>query len=273
MNESDIKFNTLFLGSGKELVLTQNIKVKHPSVADILSLGNGMYCEDIYWTYVFSLLSDPYDNMVWLDERGVDYEQVSSFDVFIMKWKELDKEYTSNKEKYDAYGISPFVITKEALSFFLGGQYDFDIGQYQDGSYAIFDKNNPDVQVHKEVFEYMTAFIQVISGLSSENKINPADQNAKRVLIEDMRSELKKKQRNKETNTDNNFIGKRVMALIYGGNGSVTPFNYNDIKIYHIVSGLSIIQKQQHYNQIMSGHYAGTVNIEKVNKEEIDWIR
>ena len=71
-----IEFNRLFLLSGNDLKLNDFVSVKHPVLNDIFNLNNGFNCEEIYWSYIFILLSDPYDYMVELDDMGIDYEEV-----------------------------------------------------------------------------------------------------------------------------------------------------------------------------------------------------
>ena len=270
MKIDDIEISKAFLESGRDLVLSDHIVVKHPSIGEILELGNGIYCDAVYWNYVFSLLCDPYDNMVWLDDNGIDFEKTTSFDVFVMKWDQLISQVRKSEESSDGKHFDLLQNIKSALSFFLG-DHDFDLGVYESGERAIYDRSNPEYQINREAFNYIIAFIRGINGITHTDKINPSDENAKRILIDDMRAEEKKRSRKKDMKY-NDIIGNMMSAVAYGGNGGITPFNICNVKIFQLYSSLNINQKKMHYQQVMSGVYHGTIRFDSINKLELNWM-
>lgn len=265
-----IRLSRAFLEKGEDLKLSNKLFVHHPSIEDIVSLGNGILCDEVYWGYVFNLLNDPYDNMVWLDDKGIDYEKVSPFDVFVMRWNNAVEDYKKNKQRYDIFKINPLENIKAALSFFLG-KHDFDIGSYENGECILYDKNDVSVQINREAFNYISAFIQAINGINRADKIIPADESAKQILIEDMRSEYKKKLK-KKNDEDNDYIGNMIAEVVHGGNGGVTSLNVGQFKIFQIYSGLTIERRKFHSNHILNGVYQGTVSFKDINKQELNWV-
>ena len=76
-----------FLQSGNNLPITTSISFKHPIIQDIIDIDKehfGLYSENIYYSMINVFLTDPYDYMVFLDDKGIDYETVNSFDVFCL---------------------------------------------------------------------------------------------------------------------------------------------------------------------------------------------
>ena len=76
-----------FLQSGNNLPITSSISFKHPTIQDIIDIDKerfGLYSEDIYYSMVNVFLTDPYDYMVFLDDKGIDYETVTPFEVFCL---------------------------------------------------------------------------------------------------------------------------------------------------------------------------------------------
>lgn len=274
MKVNDISISRAFLESGNDFQITPSLIVKHPSLNEIIQLGNGIHCDDIYWGYVFTILSDPYDNMVWLDDQGIDYEQVSPFDVFILRWEQNEEEYKSSKDKFDALGLpSPIAVMQESLKFFLG-DHTFNIGVLKDdNSKILYDIKNNRVQINKIIFDYISGFIRLINGLDKTDHINPANKNAKKILIEDMRDEQRRKmKKKKKDDEDTDYLGKMISGVVHGGNGGITPFNFKELKIYQLYSSLTIQQKLTHFNHVMAGVYQGTVKFESISKKELNWM-
>lgn len=272
MKIDGIKFDRLFLESGLDLRLSPYVTVKHPKIADILM--NQQNSEDIYWHYVSIVLSDPYQNMVLLhDEYGIDYEEVDSFDVFCLRWDMLDRHYRDEKEKYDAAGYHPLYEVAGALCFFLG-EHAFALRQDGDER-KLVDPDVPGYEIGRSDFNTMTAFIQLINGISHAGRINPADKNAKAFLIEQMRDEIKRAQRKRKRgwvdDSQMDTIGNMVSTVLHGGNGSLSPFNFMNASIYQIVSAYKLIYKKFHADHLLGGVYAGTVKSESINNTSMDW--
>lgn len=281
MTVDDIKISKAFLEGGDDLFLNEHVAVKHPTIGEILKLGYGIYCDDYYWNYVFALINDPYDNMVWLDDLGIDYESVCAFDVMLLKWKHLEDTYQNKKEYFDKAHFHPLSEIIDALNFFIIGDHVYKIGEYQDGNKclydiagaeAVIDTNNPNnyLKIDKSVFNYISSFLKMINGIDRKDKIQPANKSAKKILIEDMRDEQKRQQKNKKE--DNDCLGNMMAGATHGGNGGITSLNVKQHKIYQIYSALSVTQKKLHFNHVMGGVYAGNVNSEKLNTQELNWM-
>ena len=76
-----------FLQSGNDLPITKSINFKHPIIQDVFDIDKehlGLYSEDMYYSMVNVFLTDPYDYMVYLDDKGIDYETIKPFDVFCL---------------------------------------------------------------------------------------------------------------------------------------------------------------------------------------------
>ncbi len=270
----NIKFSKAFLISGKDFELTPSITLHHPTIEEILSISKSPFPDNLYWTYVQILLADPYSNMVMLDDIGKNYMEVSPYEVFILQWDNCKKDYYENKQLYDVYGLNPLNNIIDALSFFIKEKHDFQKTVYEDGTICFYDTKNPTCQINKEIFEYLYEWVKTINNIDYSNRINPADENARRVLIEDMRDEIKKRRRKKKkTDDDSDFFGNMMSAISFCGNGSITPFNINECKIYWINESLSINNKKNYADHILDGIYHGTISSKDINKKELDWMK
>lgn len=270
-----IKFSKSLLMSGNDFKLTPSITLYHPTVGDFLSIDITMNPDDVYWTYVQMLLSDPYSNMVMLDDMGKNYLETSPWEVFIIQWDNCVKNYNDNKVLYDSYGINPLSNILNALGFFIKESHVFEKGNYDDGSIFFFDKNNPSCQINEEIFEFLYEWVKAINKIDYSNQIKPADENARRILIEDKRDEIKKAKRrkNKKSNDDSDYLGNIMSANCFCGNSAITPFNINNCKIYWLNEALSINTKKNNADHILDGIYHGTISSKDINKKELDWMK
>lgn len=246
--------NKAFLHTGRDLVLGESLTVKHPKIKDILSLNNGFYCEELYWAYVRSVLSDPYDSMVFLDDHGIDYETVSPIDVLWLKWQD-------QRERE---------LITESLNFFLGNR-SYDMTEVRDVK-VIYDKSDDTFAMGPTQFEWVTYFISQINCLTQDGRIRPATQSAKRILIEDMRDEIKRvaKQKKKDEKPTS-YIGDSITAVVYGSPSGVTPFNFEELGIYQLLYGSISTQKQIKVKSMFNGIFTGMMKADKLPEDELRW--
>lgn len=269
-----IKFDKAFMMSGNDYHLTNNITLRHPKIEDILEINNGVGSEDIYWHYVHSIMCDPYSNMVMLDDIGKDFTKLTPFDVFILQWKKNEEDYDNNKKEYESRGFKPTDIVNRALNFFIIEPHNFIYGIYEDDDECIYDTTNNACQINREVFEYIYEWIKTINKIDYANRINPADENARRILIEDTRDEIKRSKRKNSKNNDSvEYIGSLMSAISFGGNGVINPFNIKDCKLFWLFEAYSIDSKKSHASHILDGLYHGTISKKDINMKEIDWVK
>lgn len=268
------KFSKAFLMSGKDFKLTSSITLHHPTIEEVLGINNSPFPDAFYWTYVQILLADPYSNMVMLDDMGKNYLEVSPYEVFILQWDNCQKDYQENKSMYDNYGFSPLDNIIQAISFFTKEVHQFVKGINNDETIYFYDPNNSSFYINQQIFECLYEWVKSINNIDYSDRIHPADENARRVLIEDMRDEIKKKKRRKKkSDDDSDFFGSLMSAVSFCGNGSITPFNINNCKLYWLNESLSINNKKTHAGHILDGIYHGTISSKDINKKELDWIK
>lgn len=269
----NIKFDKAVIMSGNDFKLTEQITLHHPTINDILSLNHGYRCESLYWNYIQVILCDPYANMVMLDDLGENFMEVTPFEVFQMQWDRYQRDYFKNKLSYDALGIHPTEFIVSALNFFITEKHNYSMVKCDDGHFCLCDMENTTCRIDETIFNYICEWLKCINKIDTSNRIRPADENARRILIEDTREEIKKKKRRKNHNDDDiTYIGNLMSAISFGGNGTITPFNVKECKIYWIFEAQSIENKKSHANHILDGLYHGTIQSQNINKRELDWI-
>lgn len=269
-----VHFSKALLMSGADYPLTDHITLHHPSIGEILDINQSPCPDSVYWSYVQILLADPYSNMVMLDDLGKNYLETSPYEVFLLHWNKCKTDYRNNPAIYDAYGIHPTQIIQKALRFFICGEHTFEAGAYADKSICLYDADNPACQINEEIFQYLCEWVKAVNKIDDSRRIKPADENARRILIEDMRDEIKKAKRRQTKNADNSdYFGNILSAVCFCGNGTINPFRLKDCKIYWINEALSISNKKSGADHLLDGIYHGAISAKDVNKKELDWLQ
>lgn len=259
-----------FLHGGHDLEVLKGVFVRHPVVGDVLQINHGLLCEDYYWAYVSLLLSDPYDHMVFLDDNGIDYETVSPFDVFVLRWTVAQQEYYKDQRSYDAAGVTPLTIFHDALAFFFGDGRRYDLIKVQD-QFLIIDLEHPDWVLNKDAFLLAAEFIKLMNCVTDGDRIKPATPFAKQVLIEDARTELKKRMRKSQEEDRPEQIGDAMSAVFACGAGAITPTNHSQTHIYTLLSAANAIRKQMVVQALLNGIHVGMVKTDKITDKDLRW--
>lgn len=265
-----------FLQSGKDLPLTKKIKFKHPTVQEVFDIDEehlGLYSEDIYYSMVNVFLTDPYQYMVYLDDKGIDYETVTPFQVFVMLFQDRMKQYEEYLNVNPNFDISKILendIYVKSLKFFLGVD-SFSIVSCSENEYIVINGDNP--LFNEEIYNYIFEFVKSVNGIPEIDKIYPEDEWAKQILIEDERERLKKqlKNREKDDNSNKDRIGNLLSNITWACNGGITPFNRNQLHMYDLIDGLHRTNKLLNYKNTMIGYYSGCVDKKKINFKELHW--
>lgn len=279
MNQTNLKKELIpksFLQQGSDLPITDSITFKHPTVQEVFDIDKerlGLYSESIYYSMVNIFLTDPYIYMVYLDDKGIDYENSSPFQVFCLLFKDHIKDIQALSSQYPKEQVD--IIYKnniyfKAFKFFLGiesffiakGKNEEDLLGYGEKQFLL----------DSEIYNYIFEFVKKINGIPEEDKIYPEDECAKQILIDDERERLKKQSKKQEKEeVNNNRLGNLLSSITWSCNGGITPFNRNQLHMYDLVDGIHRTDKLLNYNNTMVGLYSGCIDKKKINFKELHW--
>lgn len=267
-----------FLQSGSNLPITPNVSFKHPTIEEIFEIDNkhlGLYSEEIYYSMVNIFLTDPYVYMVYLDDKGIDYEQVKPFELFIMLYEDYIQKIKSMQDELDLETLNLVLdnnIYNQAFKFFFGIE-NFYITEYNSEKVVAYldNEGKPTLLIDSNIYLYINEFIKKINGIGEPDKIYPEEDWAKRILIEDERERLAKEAKKKNKKPKNNRLGEMLSAITWASNGCVSPFNRNKLHVYDLIDGIHRTDKLYQFNNTMVGLYSGCVDKKKINFEELHW--
>lgn len=225
--------------------ITSKISVRIPTVGEILM------DEQRYYSIISSLTATPYQYMVQLDDMGVDYTQITDYELFMMLFP---------------------MFAKQDLSIIFGDLNMSDYSVYFDNTNAtniIYSPTNGmDCKIDEFVYMQLSDTLRKINNLE-KIKAKPGNEEAKRYLLEKER----KRQRRNAGKPYEPYLEKLVIALV---NRPEFKYNYEetmDLSIYKFNQSFKQIQTSITFDKTMIGVYAGTVDTSKMkDKSSLSWI-
>lgn len=222
--------------------MNDKISVVVPTVGQILA------DEDAYFSIVTAVTATPSDFMVQLDDIGIDFSSISSFELFLLLFRSLQESDTS------------LVFGNLDLSKFKPAIND------QNGMVVLLDSENG-IMIDRAIHDQICRVLREINHLEKNDR-KPANEEAKKYMIE--RARLKQRRaarRERESQLEDLIVAMvNTEQYKYGYEGTL------DLTIYQFNASVYQIVKKINYDNTMIGCYAGTVNIKDLNQSDLNWL-
>lgn len=218
------------------------ISIHVPTVREIIE------SEEIYYNHISAVLASPIDYMVQLDDKGIDFERLNSFELFLMFFEGFKTEDLS--------------LIFEGLDL---NNFEFAINE-QNGMLVLLDRKN-DITIDRAVHEEICIELRKINHLEKDIR-KPGNEEAKKYMIERAR----KKQRNAARKQKKSQLEELIIALV---NTEQFKYGYEevlDLTIYQFNASVYQIIKKINYDNTMIGCYAGTINAKELSQNQLNWL-
>ena len=227
----------------RSIPITDFLTVYIPTVGEILSSDDREY-----YQMVTTLTSSPYDLMVQLDDMGIDYEQITDFELFMLLFQSLqNKDLSLIFPDLDASPLKP-------------------AKNNENGQIVLWDAENG-IVIDELIYNEICDALRKIH-FTEKPKYKAGNKEAKKLLIE--RTRLQQKRQAKKPYRS--FLEDLVVAMV---NTEEFKYDYRqtmDLTIYQFNASVRQIQRKINYDHVMSGCYFGTVDIKKIDQRELNWL-
>ena len=227
---------------GEPYVINDKIIIAQPKIGDIVKYG-----EKSYYSMVHTLVAIPSDMKSQLDDMGLDYEQVSDFELFMMLSQTL---------------------TPDRTGILLG---NLDLTKFkprpnlQNGEIVLADMENK-IMIDRFIYDRMANHIRKMHGL--KKKVEKA-KNAitKQVLIDEDRRNI---ERNK--NKPYHSFLMPMISSVKTRQGYTLDYVKNEglVEFFDEVNRLQIIHNA---DALLSACYSGFCDTSKLDKKQLNWMR
>lgn len=236
--------DNLTLLFGDDYIINDALSIHQLTLGEIKELG-----EEKYFQAVFSLTCIPSDMKYRLFKMGLDYEEVDSFDLFIL--------------------IAPTIDPDVSKKIFCGVDLsNFEMAQNQDnGDLVLVDVEN-DIMIDKIAYLKISEYFRTLHGLKL--KVEKAGNEwTKSILIEEDRVKSEQN-KNKEFEP---ILFPLVVSMV---NTEEFKYNYETVQNLNISAFMASVEQIQRKKQaiaLLQGCYSGMIDTKKIKSEELNWIR
>lgn len=229
-----------------EYAISDKIKIIIPKVRDLIK------DEASYYSNITLITATPYDMMVQLDDIGIDFTKIDDFELFCAIFNQLAESDTSLI--FGDLNLANFIPAR------INGSDEI----------ILYDEIN-DITIDKTIYSQICEVLRLIHGYKRVNK-RPANEEAKKFMIERARIKQKRERRKSKIKTTTQ-LEDLIISLV---NTAEFPYNYQsvlDLTIYQFNSSLYQIIDKVRFDNLMIGCYAGTIDTDKLSKDELSWIK
>lgn len=222
--------------------VNDSISITIPTVRQILE------DEGAYYSLITAVTATPADFMVQLHDIGVDFAQISSFELFLMLFREI-------KASDASLVFGDLDLTK----------FEAAVNQ-QNGNLVLIDQEN-NIVIDRAVHDQICGVLRKINHLEKNDR-KPANEEAKKYMIERARI----KQRRAARRPYKSQLEELIVAMV---NTEQYKYGYEetlDLTIYQFNASVYQIVKKINYDNTMIGCYAGTINSKELSQDQLNWL-
>ena len=223
--------------------INDKIHIHIPTVREVLDN------EEKYYEVVYSIIATPYDLMVQLDDNGIDFTKINSFELFCLLFGHLREMDTTMV--FGDLDLKRFKLTLNP----------------QNGNYVLRDEEN-DITIDRAIHGQICACLRKLLNIPKTEK-QPGNEEGRIYMLQKARKKANRKKKQKQGDSQ---IEELVVALV---NTAEFPYTYEsvkDITIYQFYASLKQIVHKVKFDKTMIGVYAGTVPLKDLSNDERSWI-
>lgn len=248
--ENEYKVDILKMYFGEIYWVTDKISISQPTIGDIIEFG-----ETRFWNVASMLCANPTSLRLMLWENGIDWNNISDFELFTMLVRNFD-------------------INDTRLLF---GDLDFTkfkTIQNSEGKKVLIYMPDPTIQIDEDIYNRLVGYLRVMLDIHPKVEKAKGKYTKEAIIFEEemnLKNELKKQKKEK-------WQKSALFPLISAAlNHPGFKYKKSELKEVGIVEFMDSVKRLQLYESVtslMTGMYMGMIDLKKVNlKEELNWTR
>lgn len=226
--------------------VADGIEFRVHTLEEIFEFGEQQYYEDISL-----FLATPWDYMWSLHESGIDYEDITNFELFLG----LVTNFTEEDARFLFGDTLPLHRMKPAQNV-------------ETNEIVLIDPEDQEVQFNARSLTVLAALIRKIHYIQYERHI-AGNKEAKAYFLERAR---KKARRAKRKQRYESTLEPLIISLV---NAPEFPYNYETCKnvtIYQFMASLAKIPQRLSWNFVMHGVHVGMIDSKNIDWDKLNWL-
>lgn len=238
----NLDVDDLKLYLGDPYVINDNITILQPTIKQIAEFG-----EKDFFSVVHTITAIPSDMKANLDDMGLDWMEVEDFELFMMLVQTLTPDRTR----------------------LLFGDLDFSklrpFRNNENGDVILADKETG-LLVDKMIYLRIVTYLRKAFNITPKIE-RAANKMTKKILIDEDRNRM---QQNKDKPFKSFLLPMISSVKVKQGYTKEHVLNMGYVEFMNDIARLQVIHNADH---LLSACYAGTIDMKKINKSELNWMK
>lgn len=229
-----------------------SITVLQPSIGDIVKLGEKRFYSTLN---IFITNTTSYRLPLW--ESGVDWNELTDFQLFIMLYQGADNEVTSLLfDNVDFQNFKPYQKTKE------DGKIDL-----------ILYNEETKTEINEEVYGHFSQYLRTVFNIFPEEKLT-----SDRIMKEWFITKDKRQKSIDEEKAEKGLLKDNSLQPVISSCVNHPGFKYSlkqlkDVGVCEFYDSVQRIQVYESATACMKGMYSGFVDGKKINPTDYNFMR
>ena len=244
LNVAVREYDELSMFFGLDYIVNDKIRIKHPRIREIVEFG-----EQEYFNFIYTICSIPSDMKSVLWDMGIDYEEISDFELFAMLTKNLSQ------------ACSKFIF------------YDIDISSFDlcldtvTGMPVLANQDNS-IIIDQLLYRVIIDYIRKVHGIVPKIEKSYNALTKKKLIEFDKQKRLTQKDK-KHTSV----LLPLIVSLTCTEECKHNSISIQDAGLYEIFESIKQINKKKSACALLQGSYSGMIDTSKINKEAFNWMK
>ena len=217
----------------------------------IPTVGQVIDDEENYNSVMAAITAYPQDFMVELDDIGIDFSDITPYELFLLLFPGLKEADTS---------------------LVLG---DLQVGNFEmavnpKNKEVVLRDNKNDITIDRSIHHLMRTALYQIHHIERHDT-KPGNSAAKKFMLERARKKRQRAMRRRKI-VKKTGLEELIVSLV---NSEQFKYNFEETRnmtIYQFYSSLHQIVRKTNYNNLMIGYYTGSIESKHINQRELNWL-
>ena len=220
-----------------------SITISVPTMRTFIELGEKRYLQTIN---VFTTNTTEYRVPLW--DVGIDWNEISDFELFCMLYKQIDSE-----------------ISKSIF-----GDFDFnDLELYKKDEIVVLYDEKKNIEINEEVYQHIAQYLRIIFNINPPEKITK-DKFLKEMYIKKDRVDAEIKKKKQKENTS---IQPLISACVNHPGFKYKLKEVLDMGIYEFYDSVARLNIYESTTAVLKGMYSGFVDSKAFKPDDFNFMR
>lgn len=223
-----------------------SITISVPTMRTLIELGEKRFLQTIN---VFTTNTTEYRLVLW--EAGIDWNEISDFDLFCMLYKQIDSEISKS-------------IFKD-IDF-----NDFDL--YKKDDIVVLYNEKLNIEINEEVYQHIAQYLRIIFKITPNEKITK-DKYLKDMYIHKDRIEAELRKKKAEAEDKTASIQPLISSCVNHPGFKYKLNEVLDMGIYEFYDSVGRLNVYESTTAVLKGMYSGFVDGSKFKSDDFNFMK